>query len=445
MAAHSLSLSLSLPITRSRAPLALRRLLLLLLNPCRLAAAPPQTHRGLSSAAASSRARALGLAGCPPRPRAALLGTGGAFLSFSTRPPWHGTHLPSTAAAHAAMPRSPGCRGVQYPYSVGNEGEPDSLGAGSVSVFDASNPNDRFDACAGRRRRGELVRRAMSGSTNSTVAAELTVPVEQLPFVNDKHGGVIIEMVVPMDPGVFSASLKAALAKWREQGIRGVWIKLPITLSNLITPAVEEGFWYHHAEETYLMLAYWLPNTTHTLPVNATHRVGVGAFIMNDKREVLVVQEKSGVLRGLGVWKFPTGVVEPGEDINVGAVREVKEETGIDAEFVEVLAFRQSHKSFFEKSDLFFVCLLRPLSYDITKQDSEIEACQWMPVEEFAAQPFVQKHELVKYILEVSLAKVDKEYAGFSPISIKSAFTDKLSLFYLNRRDLDRASGSSKQ
>ncbi|CAL5039516.1 unnamed protein product [Urochloa decumbens] len=305
---------------------------------------------------------------------------------------------------------------------------------------------------AGRRRIGsELVGcRAMSGSTNSTVAAELAVAerrgnVEQLPFVNDKHGGVIIQMVSPMDPAVFSASLKAALAKWREQGIRGVWIKLPITLSNLITPAVEEGFWYHHAEETYLMLAYWLPNTTHTLPVNATHRVGVGAFIMNDKREVLAVQEKSGVLRGLGVWKFPTGVIEPGEDINVGAVREVKEETGIDAEFVEVLAFRQSHKAFFDKSDLFFVCLLRPLSYDITKQDSEIEACQWMPVEEFAAQPFVQKHELVKYILEVSLAKVDKEYAGFSPISIKSAFTDKLSLFYMNRRDLDKASGSSSQ
>jgi hypothetical protein len=58
----------------------------------------------------------------------------------------------------------------------------------------------------------------MSGLTNSTVAAELAaVPVHQLPFVNDKHGGVIIEMVAPMDPGAFSASLKAALAKWREQ------------------------------------------------------------------------------------------------------------------------------------------------------------------------------------------------------------------------------------
>lgn len=64
-------------------------------------------------------------------------------------------------------------------------------------------------------------------------------------------------------------------------------------------------------------------------------------------------------------------------------------------------------------------------------------------MEEFASQPFVQKHELVKYILEVGLAKVDKDYAGFSPILIKSAFTDKKSLFYMNRRDLDKASESS--
>ncbi|EMS49678.1 Nudix hydrolase 2 [Triticum urartu] len=255
--------------------------------------------------------------------------------------------------------------------------------------------------------------------------------MELLPFVNDKHEGVIIEMTTPMDPQVFSASLKSLLSKWREQGKRGVWIKLPISLANLIQSAVEEGFWYHHAEETYLMLAYWLPNTPHTLPVNATHRVGVGAFVMNDKREVNYV---SCVIA-------KTQYFLQGEDINIGVVREVKEETGVDAEFVEVLAFRQSHKAYFEKSDLFFVCILRPHSFDITKQESEIEDAQWMPVEEFAAQPFVQKHELVKYILEVGLAKTDKEYAGFSPISIKSAFSEKQSLFYMNRRDLEKASG----
>ncbi|KAI4995805.1 hypothetical protein ZWY2020_037893 [Hordeum vulgare] len=177
----------------------------------------------------------------------------------------------------------------------------------------------------------------------------------------------------------------------------------------------QEGLWYHHKEEPNLMLAYWLPNTPHTLPINATHHVGVGAFVMNEKREVLVVQEKNDVLKGLGMWKFPTRVVERvknsdldlkrWEDINIGVVREVKEETGVDAKFVEVVAFRQSHKAYFEKLDLFFVCILRPLSVDITKQESEIEDAQWMPVEEFAAQPFVQKYELVKYILEVGLAK----------------------------------------
>ncbi|PRQ16710.1 putative hydrolase [Rosa chinensis] len=56
-----------------------------------------------------------------------------------------------------------------------------------------------------------------------------------------------------------------------------------------------------------------------------------------------------------------------GEDITVAAVREVKEETGIDAKFSEVLAFRQAHKLFFEKSDLFFVCMMHPLSFEIQK------------------------------------------------------------------------------
>lgn len=31
---------------------------------------------------------------------------------------------------------------------------------------------------------------------------------------------------------------------------------------------------------------------------------------------------------------------------------------------------------FFEKSDLFFICMMRPLSFDIQKQDLEIEAAQ---------------------------------------------------------------------
>ncbi|KAK6777007.1 hypothetical protein RDI58_023724 [Solanum bulbocastanum] len=235
-----------------------------------------------------------------------------------------------------------------------------------------------------------------------------------LSAVNDYHDGVIVELKEPMDPNVFQNMLKASLSKWRLQEKKGVWIKLPIELVNLVETAVKEGFWYHHAEPHYLMLVYWIPEAENTIPANASHRVGIGAIVLNDKRELLVVQENSGRLKGTAVWKIPTGIVEEGEDIFEGAIREVKEETGIDTEFMEVLAFRQIHKALFGKSDLFFICMMRPLSFDIQKQDLEIEAAQWMPIEEYAALPFVQKHGLFKYIKDLCLREFPVLQQGWS-------------------------------
>ncbi|PPD70256.1 hypothetical protein GOBAR_DD32860 [Gossypium barbadense] len=259
-----------------------------------------------------------------------------------------------------------------------------------------------------------------------------------LDAINDRYGGVIVEVTQPMDSALFASVLSASMAQWRQQGKRGVWIKLPIQHVNLVEAAVKEGFWYHHAEPNYMMLVHWLPQGAHTLPANASHRVGIGAFVMNKNREVLVVQENIGRLRGTGVWKFPTGVVNEGEDLCAAAVREVKEETAIDTKFVQVLAFRQSHKVFFEKSDIFFLCLLEPLSFEIQKQESEIEAAKWMPIEEYAAQPFVQKYELLKCSVDICLAKKDGDYSGFSPVLTSSAFSNEKSYMYFNIHDLNK-------
>lgn len=49
---------------------------------------------------------------------------------------------------------------------------------------------------------------------------------------------------------------------------------------------MQEGFWYHHAEPKYLMLVHWISDSPNTIPANATHRVGVGALVVNEKREV---------------------------------------------------------------------------------------------------------------------------------------------------------------
>ncbi|XP_054802197.1 nudix hydrolase 10-like isoform X2 [Prosopis cineraria] len=257
----------------------------------------------------------------------------------------------------------------------------------------------------------------MAGSTSSmsntqVAAGDELQQVKLLTSTNDNYGGVIVEMDEPMDPTTFISILRASISHWKQLGKKGVWIKLPIDLVNLVEPLVKEGFWYHHAEPKYLMLVYWIPESAHTIPANATHRVGVGAFVMNGKQE--------------------------GEDICEAAVREVKEETGVDSEFLEVIAFRQSHESFFEKSDLYFVCMMRPLSFDIQIQDVELEAAQWMPFEEYAAQPFVQKHQLLKYINDICWEKINRQYSGFNHVPVSSVFSDKNSYLYLNAGDLKR-------
>ncbi|CAA2978284.1 nudix hydrolase 10-like [Olea europaea subsp. europaea] len=259
--------------------------------------------------------------------------------------------------------------------------------------------------------------------------------IHLLPAREDAYGGVVVEMEKPMDPNSFCKMLRASLLQWKLQGKKGVWIKLPIQLANLVEIAVKEGFWYHHTEPHYLMLVYWIPETNNAIPPNATHRVRIGAIVLNDKRELLVVREKYGRFRERGIWKIPTGIVDQGEDISVGAKREVLEETGIDTEFMDVLAFRQMHKYFFEKSDLFFLCMLRPLTFDVKNQDSEIAGAQWMPIEEYAAQPLAHEEWMFKDVSDLCLAKLDKNYNGLSPIT--SFFNDLVSYLYVHKQDLN--------
>ncbi|KAK9072236.1 hypothetical protein SSX86_008670 [Deinandra increscens subsp. villosa] len=265
--------------------------------------------------------------------------------------------------------------------------------------------------------------------------------VPQLPATDDEFGGVVVEMKEHMDSDVFRTLLKASMSQWKLQGKKGIWIKLPIDLSNLVDTAVKEGFRYHHAEPKYLMLLYWIPNTINPIPANASHIARVGAIVLNDKCEMLVVQEKMGILRG--VWKISTGIIHQGEDITVGLTREVKEETGIDTEFVEVLAFSQEHNVFFGKSELLFLCMMRPLSFEIKIQETEIAAARWMPLQEYAAQLSVQEHGLRKYITELCIAKAERGYSGFSPFRVTTDSNGNPSYIYFNKGDLKKIDDKS--
>ncbi|CAN6460227.1 unnamed protein product [Victoria cruziana] len=249
----------------------------------------------------------------------------------------------------------------------------------------------------------------------------------------DGYGGMVIKSeCLPAEANTFASLLRTSLSHWRLKGKKGVWLKLPIERSELVPVAIKARFIYHHAEPGYVMLTYWIPPGPCLLPSNATHQVGVGGFVVNDNNELLVVQEKHTASAFEGFWKLPTGIIHEDEEIFSGAIREVREETGIDTEFLEVLAFKHAHGAAFGKADLFFICLLKPLSSKIVVDELEIEDAKWMSLNEFMEQTMLQKDDMLTNIMNICVARLCQQYRGLSTAQIVSTYDGKSSSLYFN-------------
>lgn len=88
-------------------------------------------------------------------------------------------------------------------------------------------------------------------------------------------------------------------------------------------------------------------------------------------------------------------MVDPGEEIQTAVVREIFEETGIRTKFKGVLGFTEFQRSKFGLNDLYFLCLLQPITYEINKCELEIEDAKWFDVDEYVQSespiPFFKK------------------------------------------------------
>jgi 8-oxo-dGTP pyrophosphatase MutT (NUDIX family) len=240
-----------------------------------------------------------------------------------------------------------------------------------------------------------------STSASGGAAALADGAAATLPFTADLYGGISVHADA-LPPDAFAALLSASLAAWRAQGVRGVWLHIPQAQAALIPPAVAAGFSFHHTTPAQqLVLTQWLDASSPShLPAHPSTAVGVGAFLLNARGEMLVVQERRGPAARPGLWKVPTGLVDRGEEVADAAVREVREETGVEAVFESVVGVRHAHGVAFGCDDLFFLCVLRLKGGgegvpELVPQASEIAAAQWMRPEDFAAMPHVQDPESV--------------------------------------------------
>lgn len=97
--------------------------------------------------------------------------------------------------------------------------------------------------------------------------------------------------------------------------------------------------------------------------------------------KVLIVYEK-----GRNFWGFPKGHIEEGETEIQTALREVKEEVGID---VKILDEKYRYETNYiiedkqiDKTSIFFIAETLDDNYDTTNQEAEIEDSKWVSVEE---------------------------------------------------------------
>ena len=139
---------------------------------------------------------------------------------------------------------------------------------------------------------------------------------------NPFGGMVLVPAELPTDAAEFAARLEASLATWKADGMRAVWLEVPIGKSQLIPEAVNQGFIFHHSSEDYLMLTTilqegaWLPNF-------ATHYIGIGGVVLTPERELLVVREIYGVAGRAPTLKLPGGALHPNENL-AEAVEELR-------------------------------------------------------------------------------------------------------------------------
>ncbi|KAH9503889.1 nudix (nucleoside diphosphate linked moiety X)-type motif 8 [Bulinus truncatus] len=226
---------------------------------------------------------------------------------------------------------------------------------------------------------------------------------EDLVYRVDRWNGILLDISrQSLENQVLMDKLKEALSQWTSEGKRGLWVTATKEHSNLIPSLIELGFDFHHAQPGYVCLTKWLPvDIPSHIPGYANHYLGVAGFVVNDADELLVIREKYQGLQKentLAVWKLPGGLADAGEEISATAVREVKEETGVDAEYVCVIAFRHMHKYRHGCSDFYYACLLKPLSTDIKACPQEIEECKWMKLDEYSSLENIS--EVNKYFVK---------------------------------------------
>ncbi len=99
---------------------------------------------------------------------------------------------------------------------------------------------------------------------------------------------------------------------------------------------------------------------------------------IKEKDKFLIIQE--GIPKAYGLWNLPGGHLDDNESIIDGAIREAKEETGLDIELTSILSIQ---RSLVNENIVRIVFNAKKISGNITYDKNEILDCKWITIDEF--------------------------------------------------------------
>lgn len=112
--------------------------------------------------------------------------------------------------------------------------------------------------------------------------------------------------------------------------------------------------------------------------------VSAGGVVVDDQGRTVVIVPTRRAASGAKVTALPKGHIDPGEDAPAAALREVREEAGIEAEIVEKLGdvrywYQRDGRSIPKQVSFF---MMRYLGGSTDDHDDEVEVARWVPLEE---------------------------------------------------------------
>lgn len=131
------------------------------------------------------------------------------------------------------------------------------------------------------------------------------------------------------------------------------------------------------AEDAEDLVEEWLRAVGSGVPGYVTPKIAVGAAVGNDKGELLLVKRADS-----GVWLYPTGWADVGYSAAEVVVKEVLEETGIEAEPLRLIAVLDGLRLGFTRVPLYsLVFHCRAVGGDLRAHPLEVSDVGWFSPE----------------------------------------------------------------